>query len=112
MPCFQECDIRGWGEITKASAVEMLIDKLVIPWAGHPSLLICASTSKDRMSQEHPTKDIKANEIRAATWHWANYGMKSSWVQMEWIWSKKLKQQTKEMTRHHDPIHPKLNRAV
>jgi hypothetical protein len=29
--CFQECDIRGWGEITVDSNVEILIDKLVIP---------------------------------------------------------------------------------
>ena len=60
---------------------------------------MCASSPKDRMPQEHPAKDIKANEIRAATWHWADYGMRSSWVQTERIGSKKLKEQTKAMTR-------------
>jgi hypothetical protein len=66
-----------------ACTVDMLIDKLVIPLAGHPSILMCASTPKDRMPQEHPAKDIKANEIRTATWHWDDYSMKSSWVQTE-----------------------------
>jgi len=91
--------------MTIVSTVEMSIDKLVIPWAGHPRYW-CASTPKYRMPQEHPPKDIKENEIRAATRHWSDYGMRSRWVQTEWIWSKKLKEQTKNMTRLQGSIHP------